>query len=152
VAAAEDDVPDIPGASMQLAMSRLAMFLLLNVSSDTLHSKLAENYSHGDFTNWARAILAQRGPGRAGPGMLGIAGRLFRFVPRAGSAIRDEGRDRYPDCPVSSHSDRASVDTGFGLTGDAADMMLAVVGLSGPASAAPNVSSGKSASFCHRED
>jgi hypothetical protein len=70
VAVAEDDVLDIPGVSMQLAMSRLAMLLLLNVSSDTLHEKMAESYSHGDLISWASAILASGGVGVSRSGIV----------------------------------------------------------------------------------
>ena len=87
VAAAEDDVPDIPGVSMQFAMSRRAMFLLLNVSSDTLHEKDGGVYSGGDLISWASAILAREG---------------------AVAPVQC-----HPDCPVSSHSHKASVDTGL---------------------------------------
>jgi hypothetical protein len=62
---------------MQLVMSRRPMFLLLNVSSDTLHEKDGGIYSGGDLITWASEILAREGA--VAP--VQIAGRLCRLSP-----------------------------------------------------------------------
>jgi hypothetical protein len=80
---------------MQLVMSRRPMFLLPNVSSDTLHEKAGGIYSGGDLITWTSAILAREGavaPVQCGPDCRPAV--LFRPEHR----VLPQGRDNRPDC------------------------------------------------------